>query len=292
MILYVKHCHESTIVTREVLLTGLERWSETQSLGIGRLAETRVAQLEATAGVSPQVEAYNAVIRTGALQRCMWVEECFWTNFKDVGDEMLSLIQSSFLSPFLEISLWFILLFFPIFRPIDSSNQSHFFVVGLSARSYAEASSLATPWSACWCFFFDSLKYSYAQVGDSNSASQWLARCGIETTCICRGSGKGTPIVTYTTHPHLLRNRITVYLFQWLIAVFKHIQAWNHMYRYCRNHLDSFFNPVFFETLSGGRLPCRWPNGSIPDGFQTPMQVASRSCARLWLLSSSLFSQA
>lgn len=58
-------------MTREVLLTGLERWSETRSLGIGRLAETRVAQLEATAGVSPQVEAYNAVIRTGALQRCM-----------------------------------------------------------------------------------------------------------------------------------------------------------------------------------------------------------------------------
>ena len=123
-----------------------------RSLGIGRLAETRVAQLEATAGVSPQVEAYNAVIRTGALQRCMWVEECFWTNFKDVEDEMVSLIQSSFLSPFLEISLLFILLFFPIFSPIDCSNQSHFFVVGLSARSYAEASSLATPWSACWCF--------------------------------------------------------------------------------------------------------------------------------------------
>ena len=76
MIFCVKHCHESAIVTREVLLTGLERWSETRSLGIGRLAETRVAQLEATAGVSPQVEAYNAVIRTGALQRCMGVEEC------------------------------------------------------------------------------------------------------------------------------------------------------------------------------------------------------------------------
>lgn len=184
-----------------------------RSLGIGRLAETRVAQLEATAGVSPQVEAYNAVIRTGALQRCMWVEECFWTNFKDVEDEMLSLIQSSFLSPFLEISLLFILLFFPIFCPIDCPNQSHFFVVGLSARSYAEASSLATLWSACWCFFFDSLKYSYAQVGDSNSASQWLARCAIETTCIC-GSGKRPPTVTYTTDPHLLRNRITVYLVQ------------------------------------------------------------------------------
>ena len=55
----------------EVLLTGLERWSETRSLGIGRLAQLRLVLrkwLEATAGVSPQLEAYNAVIRTGELK--------------------------------------------------------------------------------------------------------------------------------------------------------------------------------------------------------------------------------